>query len=126
MTVRLPEISEIPMNKTPVSICIPSCYIPKESTYCVSNVLFLFVLMESTEYLLNYLLLFVRHYSLCFYFCYIGGHYISFLKRMCADHVTYEFYFLTLKEVIPNSYSKRVLNLARLKTITLDLPNLKS
>lgn len=49
---------------------------------------------------------------------------------MCADHVTYEFYFLTLKEVIPNSYSKKVLNLARLKTITLktitDLPNLKS
>lgn len=78
--------------------------------------------MESTEYLLNYVLLSVRHYN----FCYIGGHYISFLKRLCADQVTYEFYFPTLREVIPNSYSKRVLNLAQLKTITLDLPNLKS
>lgn len=107
-----------------------SVNIPSDSTYGVSNVLFRFVLMESVEYLLNYLLLFVRHYNLCFYFCYIGGYYIYFLNGMCADHVTYEFYFLTLEEVIPNSYSKRVLNLARLKTITLktitDLPNLKS
>lgn len=63
-----------------------------------STVLSHFVLVESAEHLLHFLFFFFLQFIAFFAFILtVHNGIILFLQRLCANHITYEFHFTTLK-----------------------------